>query len=197
MIEKIVATHRTPRMKTDLEKFENRWYKPGSAFRRMSWYIVSSVIFQSGFFPFYRLKSSLLRLFGAEVGKGVLIKPHVTIKYPWLLKLGSHIWIGEHVWIDNLGLIVIGDNVCLSQGCYLVTGNHNYKESTFDLMISQIILENGVWIGAKALVGPGVICHSHSMLTLGSVATSDLDSYSIYSGNPAQKIKVREIHESY
>ena len=97
------------------------------------------------------------------------------------------------MWIDNLGLTIICDNVCLSQGCYLVTGNHNYKKAGFDLLINKIVLEEGVWIGAKAIVCPGVTCHSHSVLTLGSVATHNLEPYSINQGNPAMKVKVRDI----
>ena len=194
MIEQIKKPLLKSKSKTDLASFANQWYKPGSSIKRALWYVVSAVVFRNGLFPFYGLKSFLLRLFGAEVGKGVLIKPYVIIKYPWLLKLGNHIWIGERVWIDNLDLIVIGNNVCLSQGCYLVTGNHNYKSSTFDLLISQIILEDGVWIGANSIVGPGITCRSHSMLTLGSILVNDMEAYSIYQGNPAIKMKNREIN---
>ena len=56
-----------------------------------------------------------MRLFGASVGKGVIINPRVNIKYPWKLVIGSNVWIGEKVWIDNLADVTIGDNVCLSQ----------------------------------------------------------------------------------
>jgi putative colanic acid biosynthesis acetyltransferase WcaF len=73
----------------------------------------------------------------------------------------------------------------------LLCGNHNYKKESFDLMTGKIIIEDGVWIGAKAIVCPGVTCHSHSVLSVGSVATKDLDANSIYQGNPAVKIKSR------
>ena len=103
--------------------------------------------------------------------------------------------IGEHVWIDNLVPVSLGANCCISQGAMLLTGNHNYKKSTFDLITGEIHLEDGVWIGAKAVVCPGVICRSHSLLTVGSVATSSLEAYCIYQGNPAQKIRDRRITE--
>ena len=136
----------------------------------------------------------ILRLFGAHIGKGVVIKPHVTIKYPWNLYVGNHVWIGENAWIDNLAKVTIKDNACLSQGAMLLCGNHNYKKSAFDLIIGEIILEEGVWIGAKCTVCPGVKCGSHALLTVGSIATSPLESYSIYQGNPAVKIKDRVIN---
>jgi putative colanic acid biosynthesis acetyltransferase WcaF len=135
----------------------------------------------------------LLRLFGAKIGKGVNIKPRVHVKYPWNLNIGEFTWIGEDVWIDNLVKVDIGSNVCLSQGAMLLTGNHNYKKTTFDLMVGEIVLHDGVWIGAKAVVCPGVTCHEHSVLSVGSIANSDLEARGIYQGNPAQKVKERVI----
>jgi len=97
--------------------------------------------------------------------------------------------------IDNLDQVSIADNVCLSQGTMLLRGNHNYKSQSFDLMVSPIVLEEGVWIGVKAIVCPGVHRHSHSVLSVGSsVATADLEPYTIYQGNPAQAVKICVIH---
>jgi putative colanic acid biosynthesis acetyltransferase WcaF len=135
----------------------------------------------------------LLRVFGAQIGTGVVIKPAVNIKYPWRLKIGNHVWIGEQVWIDNLENITIGDHVCISQGAMLLCGNHNYKRTTFDLLVGKIVLEDGAWIGAQTVVCPGVTCKSHSLLTVGSIATSNLNAYTIYQGNPAVAIKERVI----
>lgn len=176
----------------DLSKYNNSWYKPGaSIFKRFLWYYTNILFFINPLNPFISLKVFLLRLFGASVGKNVIIKPNINIKYPWLLKVGNNVWIGEKVWIDNLALITIEDNVCISQGALLLTGNHNYQKETFDLITGKIKLETGVWIGAKAIVSPGITCKSHSVLTINSVATTDLEPYSIYQGNPAVKIKVR------
>lgn len=179
--------------KTDLSQYNNSWYQPGSAFRRGIWYFVNAIFFKNPLFPFSGPKSLILRLFGAQVGKGVVIKPCVNIKYPWKLILGNHVWVGEGVWIDNLDAVKVGNNVCISQGAMLLCGNHHYKKTTFDLIVQPIVLEDGVWIGAKSIVAPGVKCMSHSILTLGSVASSELDAYGIYSGNPALKVRARVI----
>ena len=56
-------------------------------------------------FPISGFKRFLLRLFGAKIGKGVVIKPCVNIKYPWKLRIGNYVWIGENVWIDNLDTV--------------------------------------------------------------------------------------------
>jgi putative colanic acid biosynthesis acetyltransferase WcaF len=178
--------------KTDLSKFNNAWYQPGNGIKRGIWYFTSLVFFESGF-PFNGIKIFILKLFGTTLGHAVVIKPHVRIKYPWKLTIGSNCWIGEEVWIDNLAEVKISDNCCLSQGAMLLCGNHNYSKSTFDLMVKEIILEDGVWIGAKSVVCPGVLCKSHAVLSVGSIATSDLDAYSIYQGNPATKVKERTL----
>lgn len=179
--------------KTDLSKFNNSWYNPGNPIKRGLWFFINVLFFLNPANPFSSIKIFWLRLFGAKVGKGVVIKPSVNIKYPWKLKIGNYVWIGEQVWIDNLENIIIGNHVCISQGAMLLCGNHNYKKETFDLIVKEIILEDGVWIGAKSIVCPGVKCNTHSLLTVASVATADLEAYSIYSGNPAKKIKSRQI----
>jgi len=132
-------------------------------------------------------------VFGAKIGKGVVVKPGVNIKYPWRLKVGNHVWIGEKVWIDNLGDVVIEDNVCISQGAMLLCGNHNYKKSSFDLMVGDITLKQGSWIGAKSVVCPGVTVGSHAVLSVGSIATQNLEEYTIYQGNPAVPNGKREL----
>jgi putative colanic acid biosynthesis acetyltransferase WcaF len=135
----------------------------------------------------------LLRLFGANIGKGVVIKQSVNIKYPWLLSIGDYTWVGERVWIDNLALVTIGKNCCLSQGAMLLCGNHNYKKETFDLITGAIKIEDGAWVGALSIVCPGVTLKTHSILSVSSVATETLEAYTMYKGNPAQKIRERVI----
>ena len=157
------------------------------------WYFTNAIFFQTPCFPVFSLKRFLLQLFGAKVGRGVVIKPSVNIKYPWNLTIGNHSWIGEKSWIDCLGKVEIGENACISQGTLILSGNHDYKKSTFDLMVKEIIIEDGVWIGAKSVVTQGVRCKSHAVLAAGSVATADLEPYSVYRGNPAEKIRERTI----
>jgi len=180
--------------KTDLSIYKNNWYKPGgSLIKRGLWYIINIVFFKSAF-PFYGAKRFILRSFGAKVGKGVVIKPHVSIKYPWRLTVGDYVWIGEQVWIDNLANVTIQSNCCISQGAMLLCGNHNYKKPTFDLIVKEIYLEEGSWVGARSLVTPGVRLGTHSLLTAGSTATSSLEPYFIYQGNPAVKVRERIIN---
>lgn len=176
----------------NLKKYNNDWFNPGgNAIKRVLWYFTNALFFTNHLFPISKLKVILLRLFGAKVGIGVNIKPAVNIKYPWNLKIGNYSWIGEEVWIDNLVPVSIGSNCCISQGALLLCGNHNYKMDTFDLIAKPINIEDGVWIGAKSVVCPGITAHADSILTVGSVATTDLLSNTIYQGIPASAKRER------
>ncbi len=176
----------------NLKLYNNDWYNTGAGFvKRTLWYYINVLIFNHGLFPFNGLKIKILRIFGAKIGQSVIIKPSVNIKYPWFLHIGNDTWIGEKVWIDNLIEVRIGNNCCISQGAMLLTGNHNFKSENFDLITKSIIIEDHVWIGAKALVGPGVICAQNSILSMASVASKDLEKNTIYRGNPAIKVGIR------
>lgn len=179
---------------TDLKSYNNHPYHPGgTVIKRILWHYVNAFVFKSSLFPMYGLKVALLRLFGAKIGNNVQIKPNVNIKYPWNLNIGNEVWIGEEVWIDSLVMITIGSNVCLSQGALLLTGSHNYKKPSFDLITGSIVLQDGVWIGAKAVVNQGITVGSHAVLTTGSIAKKNMDAYGIYQGNPAMKVRERVI----
>ncbi|GAB3663653.1 putative colanic acid biosynthesis acetyltransferase [Echinicola sediminis] len=180
-------------MHSDLSLYNNDWYKPGGKLKIALWYFINLLFFVNPYNPISGIKVYFLRLFGAKIGKGVVIKPGVNIKYPWFLSIGDHVWIGEKVWVDNLAQVVLGNHVCISQGAMLLCGNHNYKQKNFDLIVGKITIEDGAWIGAQSVVCPGVTCRSHSVLAVGSVATKTLDQYTIYQGNPAIPVRERKI----
>ncbi|MFD2936564.1 WcaF family extracellular polysaccharide biosynthesis acetyltransferase [Spirosoma flavum] len=182
-----------PNGQTDLSRFNISWYNPGPRWKVLLWFLTNAFLLNTYLPVPVAFKIAILRLFGAKIGEGVMIKPAVNIKYPWLLIVGNRVWIGEQVWIDNLSEVTIGDNVCLSQGAMLLTGNHDYSRSTFDLTTQPISLADGVWIGAKAVVCAGVRCESHSVLAVSSVATHSLEAYGIYQGNPAVRVRQRNI----
>ena len=180
---------------TDLSKYSIGNYRPGPRIKVLLWYPLNYFIFFSSIPYPSAFKKFLLRLFGAKVGSGVVFKQKIRIKNPWRLTIGNHCWIGEGVWIDNIENVVIGNNVCLSQNAILLTGNHDYSKTNFPPRYGKINLQDGVWICANAIVCPGVICKSHSVLTVNSVATGNLDEFKIYSGNPAVFTRERKIYE--
>lgn len=138
-----------------------------------SWYIINYALFSSSIPWPIKFKSFLLRNFGAHIGKGVVIKPRIRIKYPWNLSLGDHVWVGEDVWIDNVDHVSIGSNVCISQGVFFLTGNHNYKTVDFRFYSSPIIVESEVWLTAKCILLPGAKVISGSIVPPASIIKNE------------------------
>ena len=180
--------------RVDLSAFNNSWYNPGRGFLiRTLWHFVNALFLQNPLNPSSKLKIIFLRLFGAKIGEGVVLKPSINVKYPWKLEIGDYSWIGENSWLDSLAPITIGSNACISQGVYFCTGNHDWADPAFGLIVKPIAVEDGAWTGARSTVLPGVTIKSHSIVAAGSVIAKDTDPYSIYVGNPAVKVKERKI----
>ena len=150
-------------------------------------------LFRTRLLPIKAFKVFLLRSFGAQIGTGVVIKPGVKVKFPWRLKVGDHVWIGENAWIDNIATVTIRDHVCISQDVYLCTGNHDWRDRNFKLLTGEIHIEEGSWLAARSVIGPGVTVGRGAILGLGSVASRSLQPMTIYSGNPAQPVKQRNL----
>ncbi|MDD7724227.1 MAG: WcaF family extracellular polysaccharide biosynthesis acetyltransferase [Bacteroidales bacterium] len=177
-----------------LASFDGSSFDKGAGFTKTTiWYIVNALFVKASWNPFMKVKVTLLKLFGAHIGKGLVIKNNVNIKSPWNLTIGNDCWIGENCWIDNIDQVHIGNNACVSQGAMLLTGNHDYTIHSMPYRNAPITIEDGAWIGAQTTVCPGVTVHTNAILTVGSVATKDLKPNLIYQGNPATPIRRRNI----
>ncbi len=177
-----------------LDRYSLDAYTPGAPlWKQVLWYFFGSPLVQSYLLPFSSLKVWILERFGATMGQQVRIKPGVRIKFPWRLTVGNYVWIGEETWIDNLSPVVLQDHVCLSQGVYLCTGNHDWSHPHFKLAPASIVIEASSWIAAKCVIGPGVTVRSGAVMCLGSVTGRSLEGMTVYSGNPAQPIRARKM----
>lgn len=178
-----------------LRDFQNATFNRGrSRLTELLWLFVQSILVSSAI-PGSTHRCFILRKFGARIGRGVVIKPRVRIKFPWRLSIGDDSWIGEAVWIDNLGQVDIGANCCLSQEVYLCTGSHDWGKAQFDLVVRPIVIEDGAWIAARATLAPGTRVGEGAVLGLGGVATSDLEAWTIYQAALAMRVKKRQISE--
>lgn len=176
----------------DLKEFDSGRFDRGACrAKEFLWRIVSHFIFEPSWLHAPRLKRILLRAFGADIAKGVVIKPSVKITFPWRLSVGRYSWLGEECWLLNLAHIAVGANCCISQRAFLCTGSHDYTSPSFDLLTAGITVEDGAWIGACAFVGPGVTVGEGAVVTAASVVTHSLPGMKICSGSPCEAIKDR------
>ena len=182
-----VADVNEPKMlKRDLSSYATEGWQPGRTFViRTIWYFISLLFFEHGWLPVTAPKVWLLRLFGSKIGCGVVLRPNVRIKFPWRLAVGDHSWIGRDVWIENLADVIIGADVCVSQGAYFCTGSHNCRSNSFDLRIRPIVVEHGAWIAARSVVLGGVTVGNHSVVAACSMLNQDLPALHIAMGVPA------------
>jgi putative colanic acid biosynthesis acetyltransferase WcaF len=158
---------------------------------RVGWHVVSALVFQSALVLPSRCKAALLRAFGARIGKGLVIKPRVTIKSPWFLELGDHVWLGEGVWIDNHTTVRVGSDVCISQGAYLFTGNHDWNDPRFRFFCRPIAVEDGVWVAAKAVICPGSLLARMSVVGAGVVWRGTSAPAAVYAGPRPTESRMR------
>ena len=177
-----------------MASFDGSGFDKGAGLLKATlWYFVNALVVRASWNPFMRIKVALLRAFGASIGRGLVIKNNVVVKSPWNLVVGDYCWLGEGCWIDNLDKVTIGSNVCISQDAMLLTGNHDYTVGSMPYRNAPIYIEDGAWIGAKTTVCPGVMVHQNAILTVGSVATKDMEAGGVYQGNPAVKVRDRRM----
>ena len=173
------------RMRLDLFDASRNLDRGRPAWFEVVWYLVKVVFFLSALPWPSALKRGLLRVFGAKVGPGVVIKPRVNVHFPWRLEVGAHSWIGEEVFVLNFDPVRIGSQACVSQRAFLCTGNHDFRDEKFSFRSAPISIGDGAWVGASVFVGPGVEIGDEAVVTAGSVVLKSLPAGRICSGNPA------------
>jgi putative colanic acid biosynthesis acetyltransferase WcaF len=181
-------------VRVDLARYRDEGFDPGRPYLvRALWLVVGALVLQNPIVTSYRFKRLVLRLFGARVGAGVVIKPGLHVKYPWRLEVGDHAWLGERVWIDNFVTVRVGASACVSQGAYLCTGNHDWSDPAMRRFLAPVVVEEGAWVGAFARVAPGVVVGREAVVALGAVLVENAEPHGIYAGNPAVWTKEREL----
>jgi putative colanic acid biosynthesis acetyltransferase WcaF len=155
------------------------------------WWLVQSTIFGMSPQFMYRWRCFLLRLFGADIGINVLIRPSVRVTYPWKVKIGAYSWIGDDVVLYSLGEIEIGENCVVSQRSYLCAASHDYQKESFDIFSEKIFLEDEVWVATDIFIAPGVTIHKGAVIGARSSVFSDMPEGMVCVGYPAKPIKPR------
>ena len=143
------------------------------------WWLTQGVLFPLSLHNLNGFRAWLLRLFGAKIGQGVVIRPTARFTYPWKIAIGDHSWIGDDVVLYSVDRIEIGDHCVISQKSYLCTGSHDIADYTFSLITAPIKIGNGVWVASDCFIAAGVAIGANSVVGARS---------SVFSNIPAQKI---------
>ncbi len=173
-------TYRTP------ENFRGR-----SKITVQLWWMVQATLFALSPQVLYPWRRFLLRIFGAKIGRKVIIRPSVKITYPWKLTVGDYSWIGDEVVLYSLGEITIGANAVVSQKSYLCTGSHDYDKQEFPIYSKPITIEDQCWLATDVYVAPGVTIGKGTVVGARSSVYKDLPAGKVCVGNPVKIIKDR------
>ena len=174
----------------DLSQYSVAHFDRGaSRLKEVAWVCIKCLFFQTPWPWPSGLRVWFLRLFGAKVGRGVVVRANVNITFPWRLEIGDHVWIGEEATILSIAQVTIESNVCISQRAYLCTGSHDFRSATFDLQTKPVTVRSSCWIAAQAFVGMGVEIGEGSVVSAGSVLMESVPARSFVRGNPAAVVK--------
>jgi putative colanic acid biosynthesis acetyltransferase WcaF len=176
----------------DLNKFTlPKNFRGRNVFVVQLWWLVQGTFFKMSPQFMYGFRRFLLRLFGAKIGKKVIIRPTVRITYPWKVSIGNYSMVGDDVVLYSLGDIEIGDNVVISQKSYLCTGSHDYLQIDFPIFAKKITIENQCWLATDVFVAPGITIKEGTVVGSRSSVYKDLPANKVCVGNPAKIIRER------
>ena len=182
-------------MPVDLERYDSPFDRGRSAVTVIIWEMVQSILIRGSLHHMYAWRRFWYRLFGARIGRGVLIRRTVTCKYPWRVTIGDHAWIGDEAHLYSPDRIEIGPSAVVSQQAYLCTGTHDRRDPRFGLITKPIVVGAGAWVGLGALVMPGVTVGEGAVVGARSVLTRDAQPWTVYAGQPARAIGPRELRD--
>jgi len=155
------------------------------------WWLVQSTLFACSPQFMYGWRRWLLRMFGANVGHNVLLRPSVRVTYPWKVTIGDYSWIGDDVVLYSLGEIVIENNVVISQRSYICTGSHEHNAPDFPIYARKVVVCSEAWLATDVFVAPGLKIGAGAVVGARSSVFEDLPAAMICRGNPATPIRPR------
>ena len=143
-----------------------------------------------------KIRSSYLRRLFKKIGRNSNIRPNIKIVNGQNISLGNNSGIGERSFLQDIGKIVIGDNVLMGPEVMIFTANHGTKKDMYivqqPMQISDVIIEDDVWIAARVVILPGVIISKGAVVAAGAVVTKNVEPYTIVGGIPAKRIGERK-----
>lgn len=167
-------------------------YTPREQAGRVLW-ALAQPLFRWSPRPFFAWRRTLLRVFGASVGRAVHVYPSTRITLPWNLELGDWSSLGEDVLIYNLGQVTVGARATISLRAFLCAGSHDATQVEMPLLRTPIAVQAQAWVCADAFVGPGVSVGEGAIVGARAVAVRDVVPWTVVVGNPARVVGTRAL----
>ena len=164
---------------SDYDRGRPGWYV-------LLWWLVQGVVFPLTPQPLYGVRRSVLRWFGAQVGRGVVVRPSARFTYPWKVSIGDHSWIGDGVTVYSLDRVTIGCHCVVSQDTYLCTGSHDIADPAFGLQVAPIAISNGAWVATACFIAPGVTVGANAVVGARSNVFADVAAGQVAWGSPCK-----------
>jgi len=168
-------------------------FRKASAIKVQLWWLVQASLFKWSPQIAYGFRNFLLRLFGAKIGKSVVIRPTVTVTYPWSVTIGDYAWIGDDVVLYSLGEIHIGNHAVVSQRSYLCTGDHDHTQIDFPIRGHKIVVGDEAWVATDVYIAPNVTIGHGAVIGARSSVFKNMPGGYICLGSPCKPIKLREM----
>lgn len=152
--------------------------------------------------PSYTIRNAWYRhILGWRIGEGAAILMGQYIQMAGIKSSGQKVSIGKGTVINQgcllytTGGIVIGENVSISAGSWLVTGTHDMNDPQFVDSYKPIVIGDHAWIGVRATILAGVTIGKGAVVMAGAVVTRDIPPFSVVGGVPAKVITQRELQQ--
>jgi putative colanic acid biosynthesis acetyltransferase WcaF len=176
----------------DLERFRvPPGFRGRNGFVVLLWQLVQATLFGLSPQPLYGWRRALLRLFGAKIGRKVLLRPTARVTFPWKVEIGDCSWIGDHAELYSLDWISIGRHAVVSQRSYLCTASHDMDDLAFGYITAPITIGDQAWIASDVFVAPGVTVGRGAVVGTRSTVFDDIPSEFVAYGQPARAVRKR------
>ena len=160
------------------------------------WQILQEKISKLPDWGYYALKRAAFYMATMKCGDYFYAHTGVTILYPQNVTIGERVSLNRNTMITAKAQISIGNHVLIGPNVVINSGNHGHTEKNVTMdcqphILSPIIIEDDVWIGANSVILAGVTLGKGCVVGAGAVVTKNVEPYSIVGGVPAKKIGER------
>jgi maltose O-acetyltransferase len=164
--------------------------------RIYNWYLDLKLFFVHFFSfhcPIYSIRKIVFNIAGVRIGEGSKIHMGCKFFYPKGVKIGKDTVIGDRAFLDGRAVLRIGDHVDIASEVMFYNSEHDLESETFSATYGDVVIDDYVFIGPRAIILPGVRIGKGAVVGAGAVVTKDVGEKDIVGGVPAKVIGKRNL----